>query len=78
MLFPLICYLELQGEKNFSSMHLYLARVSHKGRREKSESTVNTRHAPKNTRRHTCSMLRIFFKRNAVDAVLIGFATDRL
>jgi len=55
-----------------------LAWVFHKDRREKSESAVNTRHAPKNTRKHTCSMLRMFFKHNAVGVVLNGFAADRL
>jgi len=50
----------------------------HKDRREKPERVVDTRRAPKNIRRHTVSMLRMFFKRNEVDAMLNGFAVDRL
>ena len=68
---------------------LQLARVSHKGRREKSESAVDTgsEDSGARTEKHPqayskssliCSMLRMFFKRNAVDAVLNGFAADRL
>jgi len=49
----------------------------HKNRHEKPERVVNTRRAPKNTRRHTVSMLRMFFKRNEIDAMLNGFAADR-
>jgi len=41
----------------------FLTCISHQGRHEKSVSAVDTRHAQKNTRRHTVSMLRMFFKR---------------
>ena len=57
---------------------MLLARIFHKDRREKLERVVDTRHAWKNTRRHTASMLRMFFKRNEVDAILSGFAAGRL
>ena len=50
---------------------------SHQDRREKSESGVYARHAKKNTRRHTVSMMRMFFKRNEADLVLNEFAADR-
>jgi len=61
-----------------------LTHISHKDRREKSESAVDTgKHRLRGTRRKTLagilsSMLRMFFKRNAVDAVLNGFAAVRL
>ncbi len=55
-----------------------LARIFYKDRREKPERIVDARRARKNTRRHTVSMLRMFFKRNEVDAMLNGFAAGRL
>jgi len=39
---------------------------------------VDTRRAKKNTRSHTVSMSRTFFKRNAVDIMLAGFVAGRL
>ena len=56
----------------------FLTRIFHKDRREELERVVDTRHAWKNTRRHTVSMLRMFFKRNEVDAMLSSFAVGRL
>ena len=61
-----------------SSLHISQISVDFEDRREKPERVVDTRRAPKNTRRHTVSMLRMFFKRNEVDAILNGFAVDRL
>ena len=57
---------------------MLLARIFHRDRREKLERVVDTRCAPKNTRRHTVSMLRMFFKRNEVDAMLSSSAAGRL
>ncbi len=55
-----------------------LVRISHKGRSEMPESVVDTRRGKENTRRRTFSTLRMFFERNAVDAILSGIAVDRL
>jgi len=49
-----------------------------KDRREKLESVVARRRVPKNTRRHTISMSRMFFKRNAIEAMLSSFVAVRL
>ena len=45
-----------------------------RNRYEKEDKPMDTRRAKEKARRHTCSMLSTFFKRNAVDMGLYAFA----